>query len=37
MYGVSFEAWENELFDKYNGEYNVKTEADYYDELLDEE
>jgi len=32
---MNIEAWENELFDKYNGEYidELEFEADLYDEL----
>ena len=32
---VNIDAWENELFNRYNGEYvdPLELEADYYDQL----
>lgn len=33
---TEFERWENEQFDRYNGEYQEITEADLFDELFEE-
>ena len=30
---LGFDAWEQELFDKYNGEWDEVTEADLWDTL----
>lgn len=32
-----FDAWENELFDRYNGEYNGCSIEEYYENISDEQ